>query len=125
MANVLERRKAERDELLGLARSYAERLSARISLEAAVVAGSVARGDFNVWSDVDVVVIVDSLPERALDRATLLLEDAPPRIQPTGFTPAEFEREVARGNRLLLEAIDTGVTVAGQLPSPRTEGSGT
>jgi predicted nucleotidyltransferase len=125
VADVIERRRTERDDLLALARTYAERLSARLSLEAAVVAGSVARRDFNVWSDVDVVVIVDSLPEHPLDRATLLLEDAPPRVQPIGFTPAEFEREVARGNRLALEAVDTGVTVAGQLPSPGTEGSRT
>ncbi len=117
MADVLERRRIEREKLLELARAYAERLSERTALEAAVVAGSVARGDFNVWSDVDVVVVADGLPNRALDRATFLLEDAPPGVQPIGYTPSEFEHEVRRGNRLVLEAINSGVTVVGRLPS--------
>lgn len=33
-----------------------------------MVFGSVARGDFNLWSDIDVLVVADNLPERWLDR---------------------------------------------------------
>lgn len=33
-----------------------------------MVFGSVARGHFNLWSDIDVLVVADNLPERWLDR---------------------------------------------------------
>jgi len=45
---------------MGLAREFVERASHRMPIVAAAVVGSVARGDFNVWSDIDVIVIVDA-----------------------------------------------------------------
>jgi hypothetical protein len=63
VGEVLAARRAERERLIGLARGYVERLSARVSVLGAAVVGSVARGDFNVWSDVDVVVVSDDVPE--------------------------------------------------------------
>jgi predicted nucleotidyltransferase len=73
----------------------------------------VARGDFNVWSDVDVLIIADDLPARAPDRSELLLADAPSRVQPVGFTREEFARALRRGNPLALEAASRGVSLRG------------
>lgn len=100
MAEALDIRRRERERLLGLARLYVERLSHRIALVAAAVVGSVARGDFNVWSDVDVVVVAERLPERTPERNAALAEDAPPGIEPHGFTPAEFELALRKRNAL-------------------------
>lgn len=111
---AVEERRAERQRLIELARLYAEGLAQRIELEAAVVAGSVARGDFNVWSDVDVVVVARELPDRAPDRAALLLHGAPVGIQPVGFTPDELRRARERGNRLVDEAAECGIAVYGE-----------
>lgn len=113
MADVVAARRVERERLLSTARTYVERLAARVPVVGAVVAGSVARGDFNVWSDVDVVVVADDLPEGALDRAALLLVDAPPRVQPIGYTPAELGAAWQARNRLVLEAVEHGVVIAG------------
>jgi len=99
---------------MDLAREYVERLSARIEVEAAVVVGSVARGDFNVWSDVDVIVVAEALPARTPDRLALLLQDAPPRVQPIGFSQSELEEAKRRSNRLVLEAIEHGVVLTGE-----------
>jgi predicted nucleotidyltransferase len=79
---------------------------------AAAVIGSVARGDFNVWSDVDVVV-AEEVPERMPDRAALLTADAPGRVQPVGFRPDEFDAARRKGNRLAREASEAGVVMAG------------
>jgi len=38
----------------------------------AVLVDSYARGDFNLWSDVDVLLISDSFPERPLERLKML-----------------------------------------------------
>ena len=113
MADVLAQRRREQQELLARACDYVERLSRRVPVAAAAVVGSVARGDFNVWSDVDVVVVVEDLPARAPDRAAMLIEDTPAGVQPVGFTPAELAAARARGNPLVREADEAGVILRG------------
>ena len=114
MASALEARLAERDRLVALAGTYVEGLARRLSVMAAAVVGSVARGDFNVWSDVDVVVVSAELPERGPDRGAVLGEDAPPSVQPVGFTPDEFETAWRRRNPMVLEATSVGIALAGE-----------
>ena len=114
MPDVIAERQAEQQRLVELARGYVVRLSARIPLTAAVVVGSVARGDFNVWSDVDVVIVAEDLPERAPDRAALLLADAPGGVQPVGFTPTELTAALGRGNPLAAEAVGEGLVLTGR-----------
>ena len=106
----IEARRLERESLIELARSYAESLDRRMDVVAAYLVGSVARGDFNVWSDVDVVVISRNLPERLLDRL-MQFADAPARIQVAAFTPAEFDQAVRRRNPLATEALEVGVVL--------------
>lgn len=114
MADPLAARGLELERLRGLARRYIGALSQDITVRAAVVVGSVARGDFNVWSDVDVLVVADRLPDRTPERAALLVKHAPPRVQPIGFTPDEFERAVRRRNPLAVEALSAGVVLRGE-----------
>jgi hypothetical protein len=114
VADVLAERRREREGLIELARTYVEQLSTRLAVEAAAVVGSVARGDFNVWSDVDVVVVADGLPVRAPDRNGLLLADAPARVQPVGFTRRELAEALRRDNPLAREAVDGGVVLVGE-----------
>ncbi len=111
------RRAPKRDqlELIGTAERYVEDLAERVDLLAAVVAGSVARGDFNVWSDIDVIVVSQELPARLPERLGFLLEGAPPGIQTAGFTPEELRLAFARRNRLVLEAVERGIVLRGQL----------
>jgi uncharacterized protein len=113
MADILAERAREQDALIELARGYVRRLAADTDLVAAFVVGSVARGDFNAWSDVDVVVVADNLPSRAPDRAQALGQSAPPRVQPVGFTPMEFRAAHAKGNPLVREAMEIGIQLAG------------
>jgi len=114
MADALAARRGERDRLIGLARAYVERLSARMPVLAAAVVGSVARGDFNVWSDVDVVVVCDDLPERVPDRGAVLSADAPAGVQAVGFTGEEFAAALAKGNPLAGSVLEEGVILAGE-----------
>lgn len=113
MADALAERREERERLIGLGRAFVHELADRLPVVAAAVVGSVARGDFNVWSDVDVVVICDELPNRAPERAALLAEGAPVGFQVIGFTPEEFRATLRRGNRLAREAVETGVALVG------------
>jgi hypothetical protein len=114
VAEALSERRQERERLVALARGYVQALSRRLPVPAAAVVGSVARGDFNVWSDVDVVVVAPGLPERLPDRTALLSSDAPGGVQPVGFQPAEFERAWRKGNPLAREATSVGIVLQGE-----------
>jgi predicted nucleotidyltransferase len=111
--DVLATRHAERERLIERARGYARALSERMPVRAVVLAGSVARGDFNVWSDIDVLVIADALPARLPERLALLDADAPSGVQVVGLTPAEMRRAARRGTRLVLDATSHGILLAG------------
>lgn len=111
--SVLEVRRRERDSLVEVARGYVEDLARRLPLIAAAVVGSVARGDFNVWSDIDVLVVVEKLPARAPDRGILLAAEAPGGVQVVGFTPDQFRKAQERGSPLAREAVELGIVLWG------------
>lgn len=95
------------------ARRWAEGLAARLPVTAVVVFGSVARGDFNKWSDIDVLVVAEGLPPDARDRLALLTADAPPGLQPLGWTGAEIAHHRRRGDPIAVECDTAGVVVHG------------
>lgn len=111
-AEVVARRRAERERLLDLARTYVGSLDPRLEVRAAVVVGSVARGDFHVASDVDVVVVADGLPEDPAERwrRVVSLRGV---IEPIAWTPDEWRQERRRRNPLVVDALDHGVWLAG------------
>jgi len=117
-ADPLAARERERDALVALARQYVERLERSIEVRGAVVVGSVARGEFNLWSDVDVLVVSDALPGDGLERLDLLHAERPPRVEPHGYTVAEFLRALERNDPLAHEGVERGVALAGRLPAP-------
>lgn len=110
---VVRRRRSERAALVDRARAYVDELGKSVTLEAAVVFGSVARGDFNVWSDVDVLLLVADLPPGRQDRLAMVDENAPAGVSPMTWTPDEFRAEFARGNPIAIEAAQTGVVLRG------------
>lgn len=113
MREALADRRRRQRHLIGVAREYVRRLAAELPVIAAAVVGSVARGDFNVWSDIDVVVVAEHLPQRAPDRGLLLAQYASPGVQAVGYLPAEFDAALARGNPLVLEAVEGGIILRG------------
>jgi len=113
---VIERRRRERAAAIARVRSWADGLATRLtSLQAVAVFGSVARGDFNKWSDIDVLVVAAELPERYPERAELL-SPVPPGVQPIIWTPEELARERRRGNPIAREVDEIGVVAFGGFP---------
>lgn len=114
---VLEQRARAREALLARAARFADDLRRRLDgVVAAVVVGSVARGDWNKWSDVDVVVVCDPAPD--LDRrAELAVDPAHPGVQAVIWSPEELAARRARGDPMAREAHEVGVVVFGRLPT--------
>lgn len=107
---VLQRRHAERAALLERARRWVAVLRGSIRIERAVVFGSVARGDFNRWSDVDLLLVSDDFegpPLRRLEQ----LGYRPGRIEPVCWTTAEWSEQRERANPIAEEAERAGVSV--------------
>jgi hypothetical protein len=88
-----------------------------------VVYGSVARGDFNAWSDVDVLIVSDDLVRKTPDRLFQLSLDGHPRIQAVGFTRVEFTAALHNKNPLVLEASRRGVPLVGTLDASGDDGN--
>lgn len=110
--SVIARRRAEREQLLDRGRSFVVGLRSRLALRAAVVFGSVARGDFNRWSDIDLLVLAEELPTSADERLDAL-GTWPPGVQPIVWTPREWRDQLARGNPIATEAVAAGIWLAG------------
>lgn len=98
--------------LIERAREFVAGLDPGLGVCAAAVFGSVARGDFNRWSDIDVLVVADHLPEAGLPRLDAL-GSRPARVQPVAWTPAEWRHQLARDNPIAREALAAGVWLVG------------
>jgi predicted nucleotidyltransferase len=115
MHPVIVRRLAEQEERIQAAAEWARRLQARLAIDAVVVFGSTARGDFNKWSDIDVLVIGDGLPAEFRAALALLAADAPPGVQPVGWSRTELARRRQIGDPIAREADTVGRVVLGSI----------
>jgi predicted nucleotidyltransferase len=114
---VIARRRSEREERIGLVREWAQRAGPVLEAEAIAVVGSVARGDFNKWSDIDVLIVAPHLPPSFHERLSLLAPTRrPPGVEAILWTPEELARRTANGkDPLAREFYEVGVVVYGRL----------
>ena len=104
---ILERRRKEkereREEVIARARHYSLGLPFQCSV---ILLGSYARGDFNLWSDVDILV-VGAFSSNPVERYSEL--DFPPSFEVIPFREEEFHLSLKAGNPLIAEAAKIGV----------------
>ncbi len=112
---VAERRLRMREEAIARARRYVEEAASRLGPLTAILVGSYARGDFNRWSDVDVLIVSPRLPENPLRRLDLLQDPRHPEIEPIPITPREYRRQLSLGTPLIREAMEKGVVLRDDL----------
>ncbi|NLB73308.1 MAG: nucleotidyltransferase domain-containing protein [Firmicutes bacterium] len=109
MIAVLKKRQALREHYLQLALEYVQSLESELSITAAAVIGSVARGDFNDASDIDVIIISEDLPQDPLERSAVLYENVPPLVEPKAYTKDEFRKMLSKRNPIALATLSEGV----------------
>lgn len=116
---AVARRRAERAAKIADVSAWAATLGERLpGLQGVVVVGSYARGDFNRWSDVDVLVVADGLPEQWLARCDAVAPK-PPGVEAIVWTPGELAERRSRHDPIAVEAYQAGVPVLGALPPVR------
>lgn len=107
---VADRRRAEQAAAFEAANRYGQQLATEIMVDRVVVFGSYARGDFNTWSDIDVLVLSDQLPEDARARFELLWRHVDRGVSPVGWTAGELDERRQMGDPIATESDAVGVT---------------
>ncbi|MGQ9617302.1 MAG: nucleotidyltransferase domain-containing protein [Spirochaetota bacterium] len=82
---------------------YRDRVIRKLNPQAIILFGSLARGDINEGSDVDILVIAN-FKEPFLDRIKTLLDLNDRKglpLEPVGYTPAEFKKMQMGKNRFI------------------------
>ena len=74
----------------------------------AAIYGSVVRGDFNIGSDIDIVVISDALAKDPLERMKVIHRYAQGREEPKGYRLDEFRKMIKRRHPTAIEITNEG-----------------
>lgn len=101
---VIKQRERKRIEVIETAREWASRLNFELS---AILIGSYARGDFNLWSDVDILLVSNVFRGNPIERLRRI--DPPPGFQAIPINIEEFEKLYNKRDILVTEALKYGV----------------
>lgn len=108
---AMEIRKEKKNNLIYKATCFAGDISKVLKPMCAVVIGSVARGDFNDASDIDVVLISEKMPDVYKKRLELLYDYVFDAIEPKGYNLEEFILMYKKRNPIAIEAVEKGIIV--------------
>ena len=87
---------------------YSNKVSSKLGKFTGVLYGSMARGDNNLWSDIDFIVISDKLPNNPLKRSEFLYSLTEISIEVKGFTRNEFLKMIEKRNPIALDSLLEG-----------------
>lgn len=93
---IIRKRTREREEVIEGVKRYVEALRARWGKLTAVLYGSYARGDFNLWSDIDVIIVSERFRGTNFVTRCVELLDAPPRMEAICWTPEEAAKALEK-----------------------------
>lgn len=107
---IIRRRIEEREKVIKKAQEWARELKYKVT---AILVGSYARGDFNKWSDVDVIIITDDIEGYPLERLSKI--DIPPGYEVVIWTTNELRKMLEKRNPLAIEALKNGILLRDDL----------
>ncbi|MEM4531638.1 MAG: nucleotidyltransferase domain-containing protein [Thermofilaceae archaeon] len=90
-----------------------EKITSVLRVDAIVLFGSRARGDYKPWSDYDILVLAD-FEEKYLDRIGRIFEitkDLTLNIEPHPYTLEEAIEMLKKGNPIIVDALSEGVVL--------------
>lgn len=95
---------------------YCRALANELHPQLVALYGSQATGRARPHSDVDIVVVADSLPADFFERLALLrrLNQTRAPIEPLGYTTTEFEQMLREGEITPLDVVYQGIPLVGE-----------
>lgn len=107
---VIRERERRRRKMIEDAREWALSLDFKVSV---ILIGSYARGDFNLWSDVDILLISDTFKGSPLKRLENI--DLPPGFQVIPLNTNELKKLYDKNDILVREALECGIILRDDL----------
>ena len=105
--------KLDYELVLSKLKEYAQRALKKGAKEVILI-GSLARGNYTAFSDADVVIISDNVPQRVLDRLTIFMDSTLPiALEPRVYTTQEFLKMAEEKRKLACEVAEHGILLAG------------
>jgi len=108
MEKIINERKREREKVIELVKEYAYKIP--LHKATIVLIGSYARGDFNLWSDIDVLIISDEFknlnPVERLKKLPIY-----EKFEIIPLTIEEIIKLTQRCSNLIKEILSYGITV--------------
>ena len=99
--------------ILKALKAYAKRALEK-NAKAVILIGSLAKGNYTAFSDADVVIISDNVPENPLDRIKIFLDPTLPiDVQPRVYTTQEILKMARQKRRIIEEIVRHGKILAG------------
>ena len=114
MEKIIEKRREMRKPALNKAKRFIECVNKKLRVHKAVLIGSYARGDFNRWSDIDILLIVeDDPPDNPLSRLDLIADCLyiGPLIEPILLTIEEYGKLKRKNNPIVSAMIKYGIVL--------------
>ncbi|MDT7901916.1 MAG: nucleotidyltransferase domain-containing protein [Acidianus sp.] len=108
--DIIKRRIKERERVINEAKNFANSLKGSFS---AFLIGSYARGDFNAWSDVDVLIIGNFMEENPIKRLEKI--DFPPGFEVVPLTEEEFKKALEKNNPIIWDVKSVGLVLRDDL----------
>jgi predicted nucleotidyltransferase len=96
------------NNVIRILKEYSKVVSSNLGEFTGVLYGSVARGDYNLWSDIDFLIISDKLPENPLKRLEFLYSLTEMPIEVKGYTRNEFLKMIEKRNPIALDSFVEG-----------------
>ena len=106
---IIEGRINKRNDVIRDSGIYANTLKFNCSV---LLIGSYARGDFNLWSDVD-ILIIGQFRGTILERLKNI--DFPPGYETILLTPEEVNRMKVKNDKFIMDALKDGVVLRDDL----------
>lgn len=102
---IIEKRMNQRNDILHNAIKYADSLKFKCT---AILIGSYARGDFNLWSDIDILIIGD-FQGNPLQRLKNI--DFPPGYETILLTIDEVNKLKSKNSKFIKDAFNDGINL--------------
>ena len=102
---IIEKRKREREKVIKQVKEFARHLKSKCTV---LLIGSFARGDFNLWSDVD-LLIIGNFSGNPLERLKNI--DLPAGYEAILLTPDELISRRGKNDSFIEEALQQGIIV--------------
>ncbi|MEM1946433.1 MAG: nucleotidyltransferase domain-containing protein [Candidatus Caldarchaeum sp.] len=106
--------KLDYDAVMGKVRDYARKLVDGGLAELVVLIGSLAKGTYTPFSDIDLVIVVRESAEKTVDRIPRYIDPSLPLdVEPLVFTVDEFIQTLRTKPLFRAEVAENGLFLAG------------